>query len=167
MELNNRIQEIVNELYKSSRRSFAIALGVSPATIDNILGARSSKPSADLLIRIKQKIDRINLDWLLTGEGEMLNLPQKENFGANNVYGNNMGNILSGSSNNVNYLPPSIDTVNREGDIVDIDKSYNPYLIEIESLNRIISQKDIIIEGKDILIAEKERLISVLLKTKN
>ena len=84
MELNNRIQKIVDELYKSSRRSFAIALGVSPATIDNVLGARSSKPSADLLIKIKQKVNCINLDWLLAGDGEMLKTTEECTSDINN-----------------------------------------------------------------------------------
>lgn len=71
MNARNRLQIIVNELFKGSRRAFSSKIGVPPATIDNILGERASKPSLDIVEKIFNSIECINPAWLLSGMGNM------------------------------------------------------------------------------------------------
>lgn len=72
MTVNNRIQELVNNLYSGNKRAFSQAISVSPAVIENIIGKRQSNPSYDVTYKIISSIDNINAEWLITGKGEML-----------------------------------------------------------------------------------------------
>lgn len=71
MEIRERIQYIVTDLFDGSRRSFALKIGIVPGTVDNVLGSRASKPSVEMLEKIMENIDGMNAEWLLTGKGEM------------------------------------------------------------------------------------------------
>lgn len=80
MTIQERIQIIVNEIFNGNKNQFAKAINEPPTSINNILGVRQSIPSAKLLESIVNSIENINTDWLLTGEGNMLNsdAPTKE-----------------------------------------------------------------------------------------
>lgn len=52
--------------------AFAECIGASQATISHILSGRN-KPSVELILRIHQRYEDINLEWLLTGKGNMNN----------------------------------------------------------------------------------------------
>ena len=98
--ITNRLQIIVDKVFNGNKASFAKRIGIAPTSVSNYLSKeRASKPSSDLLEKIINLVDCINPRWLLTGKGEMLNTPQKENFGANNVSGNNSANILNDAEN--------------------------------------------------------------------
>jgi predicted phage-related endonuclease len=52
--------------------SFAVALEYNGnKKIQRLIGT-DSKPSVDMLIDIKKKFININIEWLITGEGDML-----------------------------------------------------------------------------------------------
>lgn len=70
--INDRIQEVVNELYDGNRSLFCRACDLSTGTLSGILGLRKSKPSSDVLNKISSEIllKGISPQWLLTGEGE-------------------------------------------------------------------------------------------------
>ena len=70
--INERIQQIVDELFNGNKAAFAKAIGKAPTTVANILGARKTTPSSDFVESIKNSIENINLLWLMTGVGEML-----------------------------------------------------------------------------------------------
>lgn len=59
------------EREKLTAGAFAESIGVAQATISHILGARNKYPSMDVVLRLHQKYNDINLEWLLTGKGEM------------------------------------------------------------------------------------------------
>lgn len=73
--MNNRIKEIL-EHYKISASKFAETLNTQPSSISHILSGRN-KPSVDLLEKIALNFNRINMSWLVTGNGDMLT---KENI---------------------------------------------------------------------------------------
>jgi len=65
----DRLLLLIDEFTKGNKKKFAEMLGVSPTHIDNWIN-RGSLPNANQLTNIYQKLN-INLNWLLTGEGEM------------------------------------------------------------------------------------------------
>lgn len=76
--INKRIQELIAAVTKGNKRAFSAMVGVSPTVIENIVGSRQGKPGFDLLEKIAYSIENINLDWLITGRGEMLKEEQKK-----------------------------------------------------------------------------------------
>lgn len=58
---------------KLTAGAFAESIGVAQATISHILGPRNKYPSTEVILRLHQRYSDINLEWLLTGEGEMSN----------------------------------------------------------------------------------------------
>ena len=70
-EINERIK-IFRE-YKSIKQSlFAKLIGVSRSTLSEIENQKNYAPSTQLIIGIANAFDDINIEWLLTGKGEML-----------------------------------------------------------------------------------------------
>lgn len=53
--------------------AFAESIGVAQATISHILGPRNKYPSTEVILRLHQRYSDINLEWLLTGQGNMSN----------------------------------------------------------------------------------------------
>ena len=52
--------------------AFAESIGASQATISHILSGRNN-PSVEIMLRVHQRYEDINLEWLLTGKGNMSN----------------------------------------------------------------------------------------------
>lgn len=69
--INERIKMMLLEEYKGNVSEFARRSGVPQPTLNNIVGNRLSKPSADNLALIINSNELINARWLLTGEGDM------------------------------------------------------------------------------------------------
>lgn len=55
-----------------NQRQFALAIGVSPQAINNVIAERTKTPSSDLLNGIAKAFPQVNPTWILTGEGNML-----------------------------------------------------------------------------------------------
>ncbi len=71
--VNQRINLLIDHFNQGNKRTFALALGVSPQGIYNLLVSRpSSKPSFELMAGIIKKFPEVNAEWLLTGYGPML-----------------------------------------------------------------------------------------------
>lgn len=60
---------------KLTAGAFAESIGVAQATISHILGPRNKYPSTEVILRLHQRYNDINLEWLLTGQGNMSNNP--------------------------------------------------------------------------------------------
>ena len=69
MTVIERFQQIISSLNLSAG-TFADQIGVSPGTISHILSGRNKYPSTEVILRIHETFPQINLNWLLTGEGE-------------------------------------------------------------------------------------------------
>ena len=62
--------KLIMEREKLTAGAFAESVGASQAAISHILSGRN-KPGVDLVLRIHQRYADINLEWLLTGKGNM------------------------------------------------------------------------------------------------
>ncbi|MDE6695525.1 MAG: hypothetical protein K2K25_01460 [Muribaculaceae bacterium] len=69
MNINERIDTIINVLFRGNKRAFAKAVGISPSVVENIVGSRKGKPSYDVLTKICANAN-ISAEWLLLGTGE-------------------------------------------------------------------------------------------------
>ena len=66
---------------KLTAGAFAESIGVAQATISHILGPRNKYPSTEVILRLHQRYNDINLEWLLTGKGNMSNDPDSPEKG--------------------------------------------------------------------------------------
>lgn len=98
MTINERFESIIQSLYSGNKRAFALAIGVNPTVIENVVGKRQGKPSYDVLEKICANAN-ISADWLLTGEGNMLKDALKEDSDTNKT-------VIEPSSENIQTLQP-------------------------------------------------------------
>jgi len=70
--INDRIHRLVHIL-NLNPTSFADSLKVSVTVIFNIIKGRRSKPSYDLIHKMLKTYDKLNAEWLITGDGPMWN----------------------------------------------------------------------------------------------
>lgn len=75
MGINERFDQIIGTLFKGNKSAFANAIGVTPSVVDNIVGKRQGKPSFDVVAKVSA-LAEVDLDWLITGKGEMLKKKQ-------------------------------------------------------------------------------------------
>lgn len=71
LELIDRINK-VREYYNLSGRALATKIDLKYTTINNYLNGTKT-PSADFLVALKSTFVDISMDWLISGEGSMLN----------------------------------------------------------------------------------------------
>jgi len=80
--------KLIMEREKLTAGAFAESVGASQAAISHILSGRN-KPGVDLVLRIHQRYADINLEWLLTGKGNMsndLNFGSSDSLNADSCY---------------------------------------------------------------------------------
>lgn len=68
--MNKRLKQII-DYYKITPYKFSQQIGLSEGTIRKVLSANTSIKSENLY-KLSQTFTEINLDWLITGRGEML-----------------------------------------------------------------------------------------------
>lgn len=66
---------MIMEREKLTAGAFAESIDVAQATISHILGSRNKYPSTEVILKLHKRYNDINLEWLLTGEGNMSNDP--------------------------------------------------------------------------------------------
>jgi transcriptional regulator with XRE-family HTH domain len=71
MDIKDRIKQLM-DYEQMTAAAFAEKIGVAPATISHTLGDRNKYPSTDFIMRLHESFEYISLNWLLTGNGEML-----------------------------------------------------------------------------------------------
>ncbi len=79
--INVRFKELISLLGKSNN-SFALSIGKTSTTINNIVEGKS-KPGYELLEAVFQMYPQISRDWLLMGEGEIYRIGNNENQSSN------------------------------------------------------------------------------------
>lgn len=72
MSIKDRFKMIMDR-EKLTAGAFAESIGVAQATISHILGPRNKYPSTEVILRLHQRYNDVNLEWLLTGKGNMSN----------------------------------------------------------------------------------------------
>jgi transcriptional regulator with XRE-family HTH domain len=78
MEMMDRIRMLL-DAEKINSAKFAEAIGVQRSAISHILAGRNN-PSFDIIQRIALKFPKINLEWLITGKGNMYKIPVKRSI---------------------------------------------------------------------------------------
>lgn len=69
--INERIELLIATYTNGNKRAFAMKVGVSGTTVENVVGERKGKPGFDLLEKIILSIESVDGNWLLTGKGSM------------------------------------------------------------------------------------------------
>ncbi|HEY3389431.1 MAG TPA: S24 family peptidase [Prolixibacteraceae bacterium] len=72
MDINQRFEEIINQLYAGNKRAFSLAIGVAPTVIENVVGKRQGNPSFEVIQKVASANANIDTEWLLTGTGSMI-----------------------------------------------------------------------------------------------
>jgi transcriptional regulator with XRE-family HTH domain len=67
-----RLNFIVNTFEGGNQAEFARRIGVRSGVVGDMFGKRRNKPSFDVLGKIALAYPQLRVEWLLTGEGEML-----------------------------------------------------------------------------------------------
>lgn len=71
--VSERLEALIAALgYNTNSFSKELGYANNNVTIGRIIADRGKQPSADTLQKIKARFARVNLNWLLTGEGDML-----------------------------------------------------------------------------------------------
>lgn len=70
--VNERIKFLINDLENGVSSRFAKKIGVSSSVVANYLpgGERQGEPSLSVLRKIASNYEKVNIEWLVTGEGE-------------------------------------------------------------------------------------------------
>ncbi|MGN0310642.1 MAG: helix-turn-helix domain-containing protein [Bacteroides sp.] len=68
MTVIERFQQVM-EHFGLNAGTFAERINVSQATISHIINGRNKYPSTDVLLRLHDTFPKVNLNWLITGEG--------------------------------------------------------------------------------------------------
>jgi transcriptional regulator with XRE-family HTH domain len=98
--MKERLKSIM-KLLKYSNVKLAKEAGVTEGTIRNILNGSVNTISQPILEHLAKH--RVNLNWLLTGEGEMFIASGNGSSGSVNISGGEFGvGVISGNNNNVN-----------------------------------------------------------------
>lgn len=76
--MNEQIKKLM-EVKNLSATQFSDEIGIQRSSLSHVLSGRN-KPSLDFMIKIKSRFPDINLDWLLLGNGKMIDeiVPEKE-----------------------------------------------------------------------------------------
>jgi hypothetical protein len=74
MTINQRLEKLVQRFSDGIVSNFAKRIGVSHTSIASMMpGSRESKPGFEIIAKVVETFPEVNSDWLLKGEGEMLN----------------------------------------------------------------------------------------------
>ncbi|MDR3142585.1 MAG: helix-turn-helix transcriptional regulator [Tannerellaceae bacterium] len=71
MEIKDRIK-LIMEKENMTAGVFADSIGMQQSTLSHVINGRN-RPSLEVVMKIHQKYNYVNLDWLLYGTGEMMN----------------------------------------------------------------------------------------------
>jgi phage repressor protein C with HTH and peptisase S24 domain len=67
-----RLNFLVDNLENGNQADFARRIGVRSGVVGDMFGKRRNKPSFDVLAKIVAAYPQLRVEWLLSGEGEML-----------------------------------------------------------------------------------------------
>lgn len=78
MNIIDRLQQVI-EHEGLTVASFAKKIGVGDQTIRGIVIQKRNNPGYELIYKISQAFDWLNIVWLITGEGEMTKSSKEDN----------------------------------------------------------------------------------------
>ncbi|HLN53524.1 MAG TPA: helix-turn-helix transcriptional regulator [Lentimicrobium sp.] len=130
--MNNRIALVLKTKNMSSAQ-LADELGVQRSGISHILNGRN-KPSLDFILRIIKKYPDISVNWLLFGDGPMMNPYLVQSTGEMNVKASTQKSMLELFNDPVDetgnkYTPEPLET-NRITSIYSENQLHTPFIEE-------------------------------------
>lgn len=170
----DRLEEFIKN-QGISVRAFEQAISASDGMIRRAINNRTNIQSK-WLCNIAENFPQLNLNWLITGQGEMLlSLPKESiNTGGNNISGNIGGSINTGMGNHmVNITMPESGTqkiIKPSGEVeiqrTDSTKSEGTKEAELHKEIELMKQRVALMEDnmkmKDELIASLRETIELL-----
>jgi transcriptional regulator with XRE-family HTH domain len=152
--INQRLKFLLGALNMKAP-AFARAIGVSETTFRNYID-RDSKPGTEVIEKIANSFESVNIAWLVTGKGEPL--PNKPN-------GAEINSTVSGDQSSVTNIGQSIGgTLNIHG-IQTLDNCKAELTIalsEVSVLRSKLEAANTVIEAKNTVIAAKDETINML-----
>ena len=137
--VNERFREIVKKLYNGNITTMAKATFISRTTINSIIGEKEVAPGYEVIRKIAEiSSPKINLDWLITGSGEMLadTLPEK-NISAQNNTNSNIGSQINDSAVIIKLLAQLEE---KDKQIAEKDKQIAERAKEVQTLLALLSK---------------------------
>ena len=133
--MKNRFQTILN-LEKISAAQLSAILGIQRSTLSNILGGRNN-PSYEVIHGLLTKLPNLNIDWLLTGEGQpyrnmlknfrgdVISKEKNEEQNSSEILGDINGENLSGNKSDLfgfekpdEDFPSDIEQISDQGQMI-------------------------------------------------
>ena len=99
MEICDRINKII-EHEGPTTASFARKIGVGDQTVRSVVVLKRNKPGYEFILKIAQTFEWLNIEWLITGIGEM----ETKNGGENIKHIETTTQINDTLNNLINYL---------------------------------------------------------------
>lgn len=133
--MKDRFQTILN-LEKISAAQLSAILGIQRSTLSNILGGRNN-PSYEVIHGLLTKLPNLNIDWLLTGEGQpyrnmlknfrgdVISKEKNEEQNSSEILGDINGENLSGNKSDLfgfekpdEDFPSDIEQISDQGQMI-------------------------------------------------
>lgn len=93
MDICERIKQLIED-QNMTIASFARKIGVGDQTVRGIVVQKRNKPGYDVILKIVQTFEWLNMEWLITGEGEMRKAEIKQQTYEKDTSNVNMGMFL-------------------------------------------------------------------------
>lgn len=93
MDICERIKQLIED-QNMTIASFARKIGVGDQTVRGIVVQKRNKPGYDVILKIVQTFEWLNVEWLITGEGEMRKAEIKQQTCEKDTSNVNMGMFL-------------------------------------------------------------------------
>lgn len=113
MSIKDRFKMIMDR-EQLTAGAFAESIDVAQATISHILSSRNN-PSTEVILKLHKRYNDINLEWLLTGKGNMSNnSPSTEDGGFDYpLFADNPENLSNETSASENRKEIALETVQK------------------------------------------------------
>lgn len=142
MDVAKRVKSLIGR-QNLTQKKFAESIGISPARLNNYLTGIAKVPQ-DILVKISEEYN-CSLTWLITGEGEMYNLPTiKDGYLTKTLHLPILGDIAAGfpaepiEPDQVEYLDVSTTALS-------MPPPYYVFTVDGESMLPVIYPGDIVV----------------------
>jgi transcriptional regulator with XRE-family HTH domain len=108
MDIKDRIKQIMEKEHMMAG-NFADSIGVQQSTLSHVINGRN-RPSLDVVRKIHQRYNYVNLEWLLHGTGEMMGKTDYSGHNPLPLFGQNQENEDVGPEDFKNRKPAPVET---------------------------------------------------------
>ena len=73
--IKDRIMELIETKCGGNKRAFAQMVGLSPSSVENVVGSRGGEPGFEFLEKILSSFEDVDANWLILGKGRTIKNP--------------------------------------------------------------------------------------------